>query len=216
MTYEYEGIVLNEPYHLSFPQVFKHKGQFYMLPETKQSNHVVLFKAKNFPFEWEISDTLIYNRKLEDPAILLSTDLNIISASEVSTLSQYVFTSDSLTGEWKEYLNYDIRRGNETRAGGIFFQVEDDWYLPLQNNEMGYGTGLWIFKIVNIGNKLSFTEVSNKHLGSTESISWFGTGMHHLSINKMGDNSFYVVYDGKKKNSNEKVWNYKASVKYNF
>ena len=213
-NYDYCGIVLDEPFHLSFPQVFCHQGEYYMLPETKQANNVLLYKANNFPFKWNIVDTLIQGRKLEDPAILLSDNFNLISGSEIDSMTQYFFTSDSLHGKWKEHPNYVQRRGNETRAGGSFLNIKEEWYLPLQNNSKGYGSGISLYKL-SIGKKLELEEVSNMYLGPAPSIPWFANGMHHLDIKKVED-EYYFVYDGKMKRSNRKSYNYKASLKYNF
>lgn len=33
ITYSYKSIILDEPFHLSYPQVFKYEDDFYMLPE---------------------------------------------------------------------------------------------------------------------------------------------------------------------------------------
>lgn len=214
-AYQYKGIVLDEPFHLSFPQVFKYRGEFYMLPEAKQSENLILYRANNFPYDWEITDTLIHNKRLEDPALLLSDSLNIISASDVSTLTQYLYTSDSLRGNWEEHSGYNRRRGNETRAGGSFFEYDNRWFLPLQNNNKGYGTSLSLYELKGDQRKLRFEKVLPLILEPHFSIKWFETGMHHLDIEELND-GYYVVYDGKRKINDEKKYNYKASIKYNF
>ena len=67
------GEVLDEPFHISYPQVFKHKDRYFMLPETKRSNNILLYEAKNFPYDWGIVDTLIHNVRYKDPSIYLKT-----------------------------------------------------------------------------------------------------------------------------------------------
>ena len=47
-------IVLDEPFHLSYPQVFKHNDSIYMLPETYQAAELRLYKAEEFPFKWKL------------------------------------------------------------------------------------------------------------------------------------------------------------------
>ncbi len=123
-NYSYEGIVLDESFHLSYPQVFKYREQFYMLPETKGSNNVLLYKAENFPFDWRISDTLIANYRLTDPTLLLDQDFNLLVGVD-DDLKQFIFTADSLKGSWQEAGNYKQRWGNETRPGGRFFKVDE-------------------------------------------------------------------------------------------
>ena len=46
-------LVLEEPYHLSYPFVFEDKGEIYMIPETASDNKTNLYQAKEFPFKWE-------------------------------------------------------------------------------------------------------------------------------------------------------------------
>lgn len=213
-NFEYKGIILNEPFHLSFPQVFKYEEDYFMLPEAKQSENLILYRAKNFPFDWEIIDTLIHNRRLEDPALLLTDSLKIISASDVNTLTQFVYTSDSLIGKWVEHKGYKRRRGNETRAGGSFFEFDNRWFLPFQNNSKGYGTSLSLYELKGNKNNLHLEKILPEILEPNLSIEWFETGMHHLDVEKF-ENQYYIVYDGKKRINDDKIYNYRASIKYN-
>ncbi len=211
--YEYKGIVLDEPFHLSYPQVFKHKGEYYMLPEASGSNHVLLYKAENFPYEWGISDTLIKNIGLKDPSLLLSEDLNLIVAVD-DDLKQYMFTADSLNGSWTEAKNYKQRWGNETRPGGRFFKVDNNWYLPLQNRSLGYGTGISLYKLGTENDRLEFKLAEKMYLGAQQEIEWFNRGMHHLDIQKNGDD-YYMVYDGDRNLNGDNSFQYKRTIKFN-
>lgn len=46
--------VLNENFHLSYPNVFEYDGSIYMLPETFESNQLRLYKCVSFPYKWEL------------------------------------------------------------------------------------------------------------------------------------------------------------------
>jgi hypothetical protein len=212
-NYQYKGIVLDEDFHLSYPQVFKHEEEFYMLPETRGSNQVLLYKAENFPYTWKISDTLIKNRSLKDPSLLLSEELNLIVAVD-DDLKQYMFTTDSLNGNWVEAKNYKRRWGNETRPGGRFFKMANNWYLPLQNRSLGYGTGISIYKLETENNLLEFKLAQKMYLGPQQEIEWFNRGMHHLDIQKTG-NEYYMVYDGDRNLENETVFQIKRTIMFN-
>lgn len=214
-NFEYKGIILDEAFHLSFPQVFKYRDEFFMLPEAKQSGNLILYKARNFPYDWEISDTLIHNKRLEDPALLITDSLNIISASEVNTLTQFLYSSDSLQGNWVEHKAFKGRRGNETRAGGSFIKFDNRYFLPFQNNNMGYGTSLSLYELKGNKTNFHFEKVIPQILEPQLSIEWFETGMHHLDVEEFND-KYYVVYDGKRKVDDEKIYSYRASIKYNF
>lgn len=213
-NYKYGGVVLDEDFHLSFPQVFRYKDEMFLLPEARGSKHLILYKATIFPKEWEIADTLIYNFNLKDPAILLSDDFNIITASD-DNLKQYVFKADSLRDKWIKADEFESRIGDETRAGGNFFQYEGEWYVPFQNNSRGYGTGLSLYRLNYIPNKfLKFKREVDFQLYPQNKIEWFNRGMHHLNITKNGD-KYFAVYDGDRKTGKYK-WAWKASLKYNY
>tara|TARA_R100000935_G_C2840959_1_gene170952 strand:+ start:6306 stop:7301 length:996 start_codon:yes stop_codon:yes gene_type:complete len=212
-NFKFKGIVLDEDFHLSYPQVFEHKGEFYMLPETSGANQALLYKAKRFPYEWIIIDTLIKNRSLKDPSLLLSDDLNLIVAVD-DNLKQIIFEADSLHGSWMEATSYKQRWGNETRPGGRFFEVDNNWYLPLQNSSRGYGTGISLYKLIFEKNQLQFRLAENMYLGPQKKIEWFNRGMHHLDIQKNGD-EYFIVYDGDRNLINKMEFQYKRTIKFN-
>lgn len=54
-------IILDEPYHLSFPYVFEHEGDIFMMPETCGNNSIKLFKAISFPDKWIEFNVLLSN-----------------------------------------------------------------------------------------------------------------------------------------------------------
>jgi len=211
--YEYKGIVLDEPFHLSYPQVFKHKEEFYMLPEASGSNHLLLYKAENFPYNWKISDTLMKNRRFKDPSLLLSDEIKLIVAID-DDYKQYVLSSDSLRGSWSVIQNNEQWLENETRPGGRFFQIDNDWFLPFQNHSLGYGTGISLYKLHIQNDCLEFRIADKLYLGPQKEIAWFNRGMHHLDIQEL-DEGYYMVYDGDRNLKDNSVFQYKRTIKFN-
>ena len=209
LNYSFQGNVIEELTHLSFPQVFKYREDHYLIPESASINQVIIYKAVNFPFNWKISDTLIKNIKLKDPAILLSDSLNMITGID-ENWNQRVYRSDSLFGNWKEDKYFKVRKGDEIRPAGNFFEVNDEWYIPFQNNREGYGTGVSLYKLKNE----KFEKVINNQLYKSKSISWFGRGMHHLNINKV-NGKYYLVYDGDEILIGKNNFTLISSIKYN-
>lgn len=213
--FAYEGEVLEEEFHLSFPQVFKYKDDFYMLPETRQTGHVLLYRAEEFPFSWKVQDTLIKNVSLQDPAILIEDPLFLISGRE-DDLTQYVYTADSLDGHWKKDNRFKPRKGDETRAGGNFFKFEDAWFIPFQKNTEGYGTGISLYELHIEEDKIEFKKKKDSFLVKSDSIKWFNKGMHHISVIKTSE-KYFCVFDGDRKDPlNRRQVSWKASIKYNY
>jgi len=214
-TYQFEGDILDEDFHLSFPQVFKLDEDYFMLPESKQAGNVLLYKAENFPKKWKVFDTLIKNVHFKDPAILISDTIKLISVSD-DNLKQTIYSSNSLFGPWVKCEKFKERYGDETRAGGNFFSLDGEWYLPLQKNNRGYGSGISIYKLTYNGNEIKLEEKIDSYLDKIDTIPWFNRGMHHLSVFPYKD-QIKIVFDGDNKNpSDERAVNWKASLKYNF
>lgn len=59
------GVVLTQPHHLSYPFVFEHNGEVYMMPESKSANRVDLFRAVEFPHRWEFDRTILKGRLMD-------------------------------------------------------------------------------------------------------------------------------------------------------
>jgi len=57
--------VLERAHHLSFPQVFRHDGEIWMVPESEQVRQVHLYRAVKFPDEWVLDRTLLQLRVVD-------------------------------------------------------------------------------------------------------------------------------------------------------
>jgi hypothetical protein len=215
-NYTYKGTVLKEKFHLSYPQVFKYKNNYYMLPETQGANHVLLYKASNFPYRWEVSDTLIKNIKLKDPTIFLSDTLNILLGSD-SEMNLYAYESNSLNNKWKLHRKAIVMRGTESRCGGRIIPQDDGLIVPIQNCSHGYGYGLSLYKIRFTSNDYSVEKVGHLHFKANKSIKEFNGGMHHIDIQPIDGNKFYAVYDGNTVIDNGSIkFNIKGPLKWNY
>ncbi len=208
----YDTIVLDEPFHLSYPQVFKHEEEFYMLPESKQSGHLLLYKSDNFPYAWKVVDTLLKDVKLKDASILLSEEFNLMVAVD-DHMNQLIYTADSLSGDWQEASNYISRKGNHTRPGGRFFHYQNEWYLPVQDRSRGYGSGISLYQLHHSTEHLSLQIVENRYLHNMDSIIWFNRGMHHLDLQRV-NNSYYMVYDGDRNLNGENSFQIRRTLKF--
>ncbi|WP_295334533.1 hypothetical protein [Flavobacterium sp.] len=212
--YQYRGTVLKAPFHLSYPQVFKYRNEFYMLPESQGANHVLLYKSHNFPYGWKVCDTLIADTRLKDPTIYLSDSLNILVGSD-KNFKMHMYQSNQLNGKWTLHKRPIVMEGSESRPGGRILADKSGLILPVQSFHKGYGSGLSIYRLQFKNN--SYTVKKEKHLllQSQQNIKEFNAGMHHLDIQKI-DHRYYSVYDGNQLQQEEKVFNYKAPVLLNY
>jgi hypothetical protein len=213
--YQYRGTVLTQKFHLSYPQVFKYKDAFYMVPESKQANMVLLYKAHHFPFDWRICDTLITNVALVDPSIYLSDSLNILVATDYEK-NMYLYQADSLFGKWKLHKKPIALIGTEARAGGRFFADTKGLVLPVQNCTKGYGYGLSLYRFSFHDGSYDVRRESPFYLKANENIAAFNAGMHHLDVQRLDSTHFYYVYDGNRLNSTTKHLNIRGPLKMSY
>jgi hypothetical protein len=147
--------VLEEPHHLSYPQVFAHDGQIWMLPEGSGSARLTLYRAEDFPNRWvpaatllegEISDATLLHRA--DGFWLFATDRDG-GGSTSDTL--VVFHAPALTGPWTPHrqnpILIDRRRA---RPGGAVIASGSQLALPVQDGTLGYGGGLGLSTILRL------------------------------------------------------------------
>lgn len=63
------GTALSGPHHLSFPYVFGHAGEIYMIPETVAGGRVEIWRATDFPLGWELHATALEGDRFADPVL---------------------------------------------------------------------------------------------------------------------------------------------------
>ena len=69
-SFEKWKIVIEEDYHLSFPNIFEEGDEIYICPESNQSNELYLYKAIEFPDKWEKVHIICNNIKCVDTVFL--------------------------------------------------------------------------------------------------------------------------------------------------
>lgn len=131
------GVVLEEPFHLSYPYVFEFDGVFYMLPETSTVGQIRLYKCDVFPQKWSLFKVLMSDVNAADTMIFEHSDrwwmfTNIdpnVTGDNCSELSIY-YSDSPLSTEWKShplnpiYVNSDrSRNGGIIRKDGRIFRV---------------------------------------------------------------------------------------------
>ena len=90
--------------HLSYPHVFRHAGEFFMIPESGADHEVVLYRATDFPRGWKPERVLQRGLFAVDTTALehegrwwFFATVGERPGGEVELL---LFSADSLTGEW--------------------------------------------------------------------------------------------------------------------
>ncbi len=145
---------LNPGFHLSFPHVFEHDGDVFMLPESLADGTISLYRAKRFPHEW-VHEKVLFRGNATDTALwrdggkfYFFTTLFDRFDSGMKTM---LFVADSLTGAWRPHptnpISSDVRR---SRGAGLIFRGDGRLFRPVQNCGPCYGFGFAIEEILTL------------------------------------------------------------------
>lgn len=197
VTWKYRKIVLEEPWHLSYPYVFKWEDDFFMIPETRSNRSIRLYRALDFPYKWKLEKTLLKKRRFSDSTIFQYNDKWwIFTDSGNTTLRLYY--SDTLTGSWKEHFQSPLIKKNPqiARPGGRVVFSEN---LPIrytQDCTPYYGTLVWAFKITELTPKTYMEEKYPCPIIAASGKGWNCFGMHTIDPHKLNENEWIACVDG--------------------
>lgn len=194
--WEYQGVVIDEPFHLSYPYVFSADGRYYMIPESKAAKSVRLYVATEFPMKWELVKPVIENRKLVDPSVVFFEGKYYLFANRKKRL--YLFYADDVTGEWIPHPKSPVRRGNYSRCAGRIIQYRGALFRPAQEQSKGYGNSMRIFRIRKLSkSEYRETPVSKENFLRPFGKTWARFGMHHFDVLQYSEGDYFAVFDGK-------------------
>lgn len=151
------GIALKADHHLSYPYIFRHADEIFMIPETNQARRLEVWRCVEFPLRWELHATGLEGQSSADSALFpfagkwwLFTNLSEFHAYEDHCSELHVFEVDGPDLKWmKGHRNNPVVMGSsEARNGGRPFEHDGRLYRPSQRNEFGiYGYGLNIMEV---------------------------------------------------------------------
>lgn len=190
--------VLSEPFHLSYPHVFPWNGDWFMLPESAESRSVRLYRAREFPFRWDLDCELIPSA-LVDPTVFRHQEKWWMFAS-IGNSTLLLFQADNLRGPWLPHPANPVVKDNSmtARPAGRVLNYKNQLFRLGQDSIPFYGTRVRVFAIDQLS-PLEYreTEVAmSPLLAATRKPAWNGFGMHHADIHQLEDGTFLACVDG--------------------
>jgi len=198
LNWSYSQIVLDEPFHLSYPCVFKWKNEYYMIPETSQTKSIRLYKANNFPYSWSFVKTLLKGRDFVDNTIFHYNNTWWLFTGTGDDDVLRLYYSDTLFGSWTEHPNSPIINGdaNIARPGGNVIIVDNRIVRYTQDDDPYYGNQVWAFEITTL-TRVRYVE---QRIGCRPILkgfdNWNTRGMHQISPCRVSDNRWIASVDG--------------------
>jgi hypothetical protein len=189
-------IVLERPYHLSYPFVFFVGEEAFMLPETAAKGAIELYKAHSFPSEWALEAVLVTDVRAVDPTLIehdgrywLFANVAVEGASPNDEL--FLFSAGSLGGPWESHprnpIVSDVRRARP--AGRPFVDAGARLIRPSQDCSGSYGTAV----VFNHIDELSETDYRETPVGRLEP-SW---ERHNLGTHTYTRSEKWEAVDGR-------------------
>jgi hypothetical protein len=199
-NWTYQQIVLDEPFHLSYPYVFKWQNEYYMIPESGQTNSIRLYKAINFPTQWSLEKILINGRDYVDSSIFyFNGNWWLFTASTDSSVLHLYYANEPI-GPWIEHPKSPAIEGNLSivRPGGRVVVFDDKQAIRYtQDNKYVYGNQVRAFEITEL-TKIDYKEreVKENPILKPSGLGWNKTGMHHIDPHQIEPDKWIACVDG--------------------
>jgi hypothetical protein len=148
--------VLEQPWHLSFPYVFEHEGELWMLPESSNNRTVSLYRAQNFPTRWVKEIDLLVGVEASDSTIVsfegrlwMFTTVQHDDPSRSNKLLLY--HAQSLPGPWSPHSANPVLIDSRSArsAGGIVIRNGVLW-RAVQDCERRYGESVGLAEVTRL------------------------------------------------------------------
>lgn len=147
--------VLEQPYHLSFPNIFTLNNQLLMVPEQSEAGRMDLYTAEQPGGKWTYHSTMIDGIRALDPVWTHHNGKYWLFVNKIEDFEHdnnerlYIYyTDDFFSGMWQPHKqNPVIINISKARNAGNIFEKDGQLYRPAQNCEISYGAEVVLNKI---------------------------------------------------------------------
>src|SRR4030042_246980 len=202
LHWTYKQVVLREPFHLSYPYVFKWNDDYYMIPESGKANSVRLYKAVDFPTKWQFSKTFLQGEVFLDSSILYYGGKWWLFTANPTNAILKLYYSDKLEGPWIKHPKSPIINGdaNIARPGGRVLLYEGRIIRYAQDDDPTYGNQVRAFEITELTTtSYEEKEVPESPILKPSGSGWNEAAMHHVDAYQIGKDRWVACVDGKGK-----------------
>lgn len=146
-------VILERPYHLSYPFIFAWDDSLYLLPETAENGTIEVYRCEAFPLRWCLHRVLLEMVSAFDATLWRENDrwwmfVNVAEPGADSSDELHLYWSTTPLGPWTAH------RGNPVvsdvrcaRPAGPLFSREGKLYRPSQDCSLSYGHSVLINRV---------------------------------------------------------------------
>lgn len=198
--WHYQRIVLREPFHLSYPQVFRVGSTCYMVPETCRAQAIRLYRASRFPDRWEFCKTLLEGASYSDATVFQHRGRFWLFTTTKESETLRLFFADDLLGDWHEHPCSPVVHENPhiaRPAGSVICEADGRLLRFAQDDYPVYGKQVWALAIA----LLNPTDYQEERLGPAPvlkpgSAPWSQYAMHHIDAHRLDSGQWIACVDG--------------------
>ena len=147
-------VVLERPYHVSYPFLFRHDGALYMLPETAANNRIEVYRCETMPSQWQLHTVLLDNVRAFDPTLWqengrwwLFANVGAPGTDGNDELNLYS-SADGPFGPWRPHrCNPVVADARHARSAGPLFRRAGALYRPSQDCTPVYGRSVVVNRV---------------------------------------------------------------------
>lgn len=187
--------IIEEQYHLSFPNIFEVDGKLYMCPEAHQSKELYLYKCVSFPDIWEKERILAKGVDFCDTVFWKNQDKLYGFACEWESLEKHKLKVFQIRNSELVYIEGRGKQLDDFMsrpAGKIFYDEREKCYvMPAQICKPKYGSAI-VFKKFGV-NEFEYEEDEIAELSASEIKCDKAHNYDGIHTFNMSDN--YIVVD---------------------
>lgn len=147
--------VLDKPFHLSYPQVFEHDGETWMVPESYQAGEIALYRATDASLNhWERECALLGGLPGADASLVEYEGrwwmfYTLVGPNARDQRELHIAHAPTLTGPWTPLAGNPVRvsRDGARPAGRPFVGRDGVLTLPVQDSSAGYGSATRLLRL---------------------------------------------------------------------
>jgi hypothetical protein len=149
--------VLERPYHLSYPFLFRHGGDEFMIPETSERGGVEVYRARGFPHGWELVEEMLPGVAAADVTLRqvgdrwwMFTDV-AVAGTRLHNEELHIFHAPTPFGPWTPHRRNPVfSDARRSRPAGALIELDGVLYRPAQDSSVRYGGSMSINRVTRL------------------------------------------------------------------
>lgn len=181
-TLEEPVTILKDECHYSYPFVFRHDAQWYMIPESSAASEVRLYRAVSFPDKWELQDVLLREKTVDTTVFVEKGQMYLLTFFLVPGCERVIphaYKMELEKGKARlEEIPWEAYDTLQVRGAGPVFRWEEGVYRPAQiSQEQRYGDGI-AFCRVNAGDTYKEKQIVRMTAKELKISGYYADGLH--------------------------------------